>query len=174
NVKYVLADGYFPPGSTEVVLRHDGEVKVYEVEGALPRAFVAHATRQVRDDTVALAILRTNAIDPRREVLWSEPAAPPALSDPSVPDSVQTIRYDFNEIEYLVSTAAAGLLVAVDQYDPDWVATVNGQPAVIHRVNYLMRGVVLPPGVHRVRFTYAPRALAAGVRISLASAILSL
>src|SRR6185295_7189295 len=58
NVKYILADGYFPSGSTEVVLRHDGEVKVYEVEGALPRAFVAHATRQVRDDTVALAILR--------------------------------------------------------------------------------------------------------------------
>jgi hypothetical protein len=174
NVKYVLADGYFPPETHDVVLRHDGEVKVYEVEGALPRAFVVHKTRAVRDDAVAMAVIRTNAWDPRGEALWSEPAAPPTLSSPGVPDSVRSIRYDFNETEYLVSSAAPGILVTVDQHDPDWVATVDGQAAVIHRVNYLMRGVVLAPGVHRVRFVYAPRALSAGIRISLASAIVCL
>ena len=174
NVKYVLADGYFPAETKDVMLRHDGEVKVYEVEGALPRAYVAHAIRQVRDDTVALAVLRTQAFDPRAEVLWSEPTAAPPVASPGVPDSVRPIRYDFNEVEYLVSSAAPGLFVAIDQYDPDWIATVDGTPAAIHRVNYLMRGVALPAGVHRVRFAYAPRALAAGIQISLASAIVAL
>lgn len=174
NVKYVLADGNFPPEMHDVVLRHDGEVKVYEVEGALPRAFVVHAIRQVRDDGVALAVLRTQAFEPRNEALWSEATAPPPVSSPGVPDSVRSLRYDFNEVEYLVSLAAPGLFVVVDEYDPDWIATVDGQPAAIHRVNYLMRGVALPPGVHRVRFAYAPRALAAGIQISLASAIAAL
>jgi len=174
NVKYILADGYFPPETKDVKLRHDGEVKVYEVEGALPRAFVAHAILQVRDDTVALAVLRTHAFDPHAEVLWSEPTAIPTVSAPGVPDSVRSIRYDFNEAEYLVSTSAPGIFVAIDQYDPDWVATVDGAPAAIHRVNYLMRGVALPAGVHRVRFAYAPRALAAGIQISLASALVAL
>jgi hypothetical protein len=174
NVRYVLADGYFPPEIKDVTLRHDGEVKVYEVEGAMPRAFVVHAIRQVRDDTVALAVIRTQAFDPFAEVLWSEPAAVPPVSSPGVPDSVRTIRYDFNEVEYLVSTAAPGLFVTIDQYDPDWAVTVDGTPATIHRVNYLMRGVALQPGVHRVRYAYAPRALAAGIQISLASAIVAL
>ncbi|HKW50941.1 MAG TPA: hypothetical protein VJQ53_04340, partial [Candidatus Eisenbacteria bacterium] len=119
NVKYILADGTFPPGTKDVTLRHDGEVKVYEVEGVLPRAFVGHAIRQVRDDTVALAVMRTHGFDPRAEVLWSEATAPPPVSAAGVPDSVQSIRYDFNETEYMVSTSAPGLLVIVDQYDPD-------------------------------------------------------
>ena len=174
NVKYVLADGYFPAETKEVTLRHDGEVKVYEVEGVLPRAFVAHAIHQVRDDTVALAVLRTHAFDPRSEVLWSEATAAPPVAPPGVPDSVRSIRYDFNEVEYMVTSAAPGIFVAIDQYDPDWVATVDGTPAAIHRVNYLMRGVALPAGVHRLRFVYAPRALAAGIQISLASAIVAL
>ena len=74
----------------------------------------------------------------------------------------------------MVTSAAPGIFVAIDQYDPDWVATVDGTPAAIHRVNYLMRGVALPAGVHRLRFVYAPRALAAGIQISLASAIVAL
>ncbi|HEY6222014.1 MAG TPA: YfhO family protein, partial [Candidatus Eisenbacteria bacterium] len=174
NVKYILADGTFPPGTKDVTLRHDGEVKVYEVEGVLPRAFVAHAIRQVRDDAVALAVIRTRAFDPHAEVLWSEATTVPPVSAPGVPDSVRSIRYDFNEAEYLVSTSAPGIFVANDQYDPDWIATVDGAPAEIHRVNYLMRGVAISPGVHRVRFAYAPRALAAGIQISLASALVAL
>ena len=47
---------------------------------------------------------------------------------------------------------------------------MDGAPAAIHRVNYLMRAVALSAGVHRVRFAYALRALAAGIQISLAAA----
>jgi len=174
NVKYVLADGYFPAGMPGVILRHDGDVKVYEVEGILPRAFVAHAIRRVRDDGVALAVIRTHGFDFHREVIWSEPGEPPPVAPAEVADSVRTLHYDFNEMEYVVSTSSPGLFVTVEEYDPDWVVTVDGKPATIHRVNYLMRGVPLGPGVHRVRYAYAPASLAAGIRISTASAIVTL
>ena len=174
NVKYVMADGYFPAGTPGVVLRHDGDVKVYEIEGILPRAFVVHAMHPVRDDGVALAVIRTHGFDPHREAIWSEAGAPPLVAPATEPDSVRTLRYDFNEVEYVVSTSTPGLLVTVDEYDPDWVVTVDGRPSEIHRVNYMMRGVALPPGVHRVRYAYAPRSLAAGIRISTASAVLTL
>jgi hypothetical protein len=174
NVKYVLADGYFPPEQAGVVLRHDGDVKVYEIEGALPRAFVVHSIHPVRSDGVVLAIIRTLGFTPHREALWSEPETPPLVELAGLPDSVHTIRYDFNEIEYMVSTAAPGLLVTVDQWDPDWSVTVDGNPGRIHRVNYLMRGVAIPAGVHRVRFRYQPRSLEAGIRISSLAAVLTL
>ncbi len=174
NVKYVLADGTFPPETEGAALRHQGDVNVYELEGFRPRAYMSHAIRPVRDDGVAMATIRTQGFDPRAEVLWSEPLPPPATAEPLAPDSVRTIRYDFNEVEYMVSTAAPGLFVTVEQFDPDWSVTIDGKPARIHRVNYLMRGVPLQAGVHRVRFTYTPRALAAGIRISLASALAAL
>jgi hypothetical protein len=175
NVKYVLTDGYYPDTTGGVVLRHDGTVKVYEIQGATPRAYVVHRVRPVRDPSTALAFLRAGEFfDPRSEAVWSDPPPYPALTQPSVPDSVTRIRYDLNGSEYLVATAAPGLFVQADQFDPDWSAAVDGKPAQIHRVNYLMRGIVLPPGVHRVRLRYMPAALAAGIKVSVASVVLAL
>ena len=168
NVKYALLEGTMPPGTPGVTLRLDGEVKVYEIDGALPRAYVVHRVKAVRDDVVALATVRTGGFDPAHEALWSEPDLP-ALAEPVVHDSVRVLKYDFNEAEFSAVTAAPGLFVLADQYDPDWTATVDGRPARIHRVDYLMRGVLLAPGAHHVRFRYEPRALQAGVRISTAS-----
>ncbi len=172
NVKYVLADGYFPPGTADAVLRHDGEVKVYEILNPLPRASMIHAVHPVRDEAVALAVMRTGGFDPHESVLWSASSPPPMAERPAVPDSVRTLRYDFNDIEYMVSTAAPGVFLTVEEYDPDWKAFVDGRPVPIARVNYLMRGVALPAGVHRVRYAYEPRALAEGIRISIASSVI--
>jgi hypothetical protein len=170
NVKYVLADGYFPDTTTTVVLRHDGPVKAYEVNGALPRAFVVHALHPTLNPSTALAYIRSASFfDPRKEAIWTDPPPYPPMSEPVTPDSVTRLRYGMNESEYMVSTAAPGLFVQVDQYDPDWTATVDEKPATIHRVNYLMRGIPIPAGVHRVRLTYRPAALTAGLRLSSAS-----
>ncbi len=174
NVKYALLDGPLPPGTPGMALRHDGEIKVYEVEGALPRGYVVHRLKPVRDDVVALATLRTRNFDPAHEALWTEPDPLPPMAEPATPDSVSVIRYDFNEAAFLVSTTAPGLFVLSDQYDPDWRATVDQVPATIHRVDYLMRGVLIDPGVHRVRFTYVPHALEAGIRVSTLSLLLTL
>ncbi|WP_163381705.1 YfhO family protein [Cyclobacterium sp. SYSU L10401] len=43
-------------------------------------------------------------------------------------------------------------------YSEGWQATVNGQEAEIHRVNYLLRGLVLPEGEVRVEMSYQPQA----------------
>jgi hypothetical protein len=174
NTKYVLTDDYYPPDATGLVLRQDGPVKVYEVEGALPRAFVVHRLVPLRSETMALSLLHTQGFDPSVEALWAMPGPVPALRDPAVPDSVRIVRFDFNDVDVLVSTAAPGLLVTVDQWDPDWHVTVDGGPAALQRVNYLMRGVLLEPGVHRVRYQYMPRALEAGIRLSALSFVVTL
>jgi hypothetical protein len=173
NVKYVLLDGTLPDTTPGVALRLNGPIRIYEILGALPRAYVVHRLKPVKDDMVALATIHTNGFEPAQEALWTEGEVP-ALAAPVVPDSVRVIRYDFNEAEFLASTAAPGLLVLADEYDPDWKATVDGTPATIHRVDYLMRGVLLSPGVHRIRFTYVPHALEAGIRISTLSLALTI
>ena len=63
------------------------------------------------------------------------------------------------------------LLVLTDVHFPGWKATVDGRTAPIERVDYLLRGVVVPPGAHRVEFTYEPTSFRAGWIISLLAAL---
>jgi hypothetical protein len=173
NVKYVLLDGKLPPTTPGVTLRHEGDINVYEIEGVLPRAYVVHRLKPVRDDAVAMATIRTNGFNPAKEALWTGNDLLPPMSEPAERDSVRVLRYDFNEAEFLVLTQTPGLFVLADQYDPDWEATVDGKPATIHRVDYLMRGVLVGPGAHRVHFRYEPRSLREGIRISGASLLVT-
>jgi uncharacterized membrane protein YfhO len=44
---------------------------------------------------------------------------------------------------------------------------VDGEPAVVHQVNYLMQGVWLEPGGHRVELRFFPDSLRKGILVSL-------
>jgi uncharacterized membrane protein YfhO len=61
-----------------------------------------------------------------------------------------------------------------DAYYPGWQAWIDGKPATIRKADYLLRAVQVPPGVHRVTFTYAPLSYLAGALITLATGLLVL
>jgi len=171
NIKYVLTDGYYPDTTTDLTLRLDGPVKVYEVKGTAPRAYMVHRVFPVKGESAALAMVRTAPVlGPGQYAVWQDPPPYPKWPEPAAPDSVIRLRYDMNGSDYMVSTSTPGLLVQVDQWDPDWTATIDGTPVKVRRVNYLMRGIEVPAGVHRIRLRYLPASLQAGIRISLASA----
>jgi uncharacterized membrane protein YfhO len=67
----------------------------------------------------------------------------------------------------LETTAArATLLVLSEMAYPGWQVKVDGRPAQWLRVNYLLRGVALPPGQHRVEFYYRPWSFRLGAVVS--------
>ena len=53
-------------------------------------------------------------------------------------------------------TAEDRILVLSDGYHPWWKASIDGHPARIIKVYGFLRGLVLPPGSHRVEFFISP------------------
>src|SRR5262249_13011126 len=66
------------------------------------------------------------------------------------------------------------VLVLADPWSPGWKATLDGQPCPILRAEGWFRAVALPPGPHRVEFSYRPVSFYAGCAISgLALAVIA-
>jgi len=70
---------------------------------------------------------------------------------------VRLESYQPNALTYQVEATEGGLVVFSEIYYPEgWKATINGAAADILRVNYLLRGLVVPNGTSEVIFRFEP------------------
>jgi uncharacterized membrane protein YfhO len=104
--------------------------------------------------------------DLRNTAITSVPTDLPSIS--AIPATQATIEeYTPDQIRIRATAQQKGLLVLTDLYDPQWVATVDGESADILRSNHIMRGVLLTPGDHEIVFRYEPRSVQVGILVSL-------
>jgi hypothetical protein len=145
-----------------------GPYTLYENENAFPRAFlVPHAVPLPNRANLPAALRDT---DFRRQV-WLEDFTGEEVVTPYV-DTTQSpvatlIEYQPNRVVVEVAANTPGHLVLTDVWYPGWICAVDGEPAVVHRANYLFRSVRVAAGVHRVEFTFRPESYVNGRRISL-------
>ncbi|NIV35147.1 MAG: YfhO family protein, partial [Anaerolineae bacterium] len=66
------------------------------------------------------------------------------------------------------SLESPGYLVLTDTHYPGWEAEINGEPVDIERANLYFRAVYLPPGEHKILFSYSPSSARAGLGAGLA------
>ena len=154
------------PATYTEVWRND-MVRLLENTSALPRAWIVHDVVQT-DAANALALVENRAIDPRTTALVREPAAPLAPPPAGAVDSVVVTRYAADEATISVEAASDGMLVLADVYDAGWTVYVDGVQSELYRTYDLLRGVVVPAGVHDVVFRYELTSLRVGVWVSMA------
>ena len=71
--------------------------------------------------------------------------------------SIITITdYQPNKLTYTANSKNGGVVVFSEIYYPEWTATVDGKPAEIGRVNYVLRAMQLSPGKHEVVLDFHP------------------
>lgn len=76
--------------------------------------------------------------------------------------SVTLTDYRPDRLVYRTENAYDGLAVLSEIYYPHgWHATIDGEATELLRVDYLLRGVVVPAGSHELVLTFAPQTLAA-------------
>lgn len=88
---------------------------------------------------------------------------------------IKLTKYGLNQLDYQSSNSKAGLAVFSDVYYPaGWNVYIDGKKDEIVRVNYLLRGVKIPAGEHKIEMKFEPRSYYLGNSISRWSSILIL
>ncbi len=162
NVKYVVSA--FPIKQVDFIERaHFGSTMIYENMRLGPRAFVLSQIEAVPDAAAAAHWLDTNEV---RDAAVVE-GLPQSIDLKIVPHEAQIVFEQSDRIE--VQASGPGLLVLSEVFAPDWVATIDDQPAEIFPTDLTLRGVVLPWGDHTIVLAYQPKRVYAGVLISVLS-----
>lgn len=88
-------------------------------------------------------------------------------------DNIELVSYQPDMLEYIYKAAGERLAVFSDIYYPaGWKCYIDGEGGDHFRTNYVLRGMILPAGNHRIRFEFRPSSYYTGNKISLASSIL--
>lgn len=171
-----MAAGERPVGPGWSRVYRDEQRSLWRNLQAAPRASLVHRCVALPHQDDVLRMLR----DARRErptgvalVAGRCPdgieAAPEAGT---VLDSVRWVSSADEHVSLEVQVRSAALLRLADALMPGWLATLDGRPVPVETVDFALRGVVVPAGVHRVEFSYRPTAAWSGIGISAAAVAL--
>ena len=157
-----------PPLAGQRPAYEGADARIYRNPAALPRAFLVDR-QQVVDGAKAARNTVTAAGFPARSVAVTEQriAGIPEGTATSSPGAANIADYTAERVAVDTRSNRRSLLVLTDNWYPGWKAKVDGHDAPVERVDYLIRGVTVPAGAHRVEFRYDPASWRAGWIVSL-------
>jgi len=136
---------------------------------SLPRFFATTHIQAVDSDEEEMALISSESFDPQQITLVHAAEGEITLSGKPLESSIDVLEYSANVIRLRVNTDQPAMLVLIDAYYPGWVATVNGQPTRIWRVDHASRGVLVPAGESLVTMRFVPESFYTGLKITLAA-----
>jgi hypothetical protein len=86
--------------------------------------------------------------------------------------TIKLLKYDVTHLSYQSKTQKEQFAVFSEIYYKDgWNAYIDGELTNHFRVNYVLRGMIIPAGEHKIEFKFEPKVIQQGGMISLFSYI---
>ncbi|MBR1732339.1 MAG: YfhO family protein [Alloprevotella sp.] len=111
--------------------------------------------RFVKDADAEMQALQAG-LDTKREAVADEAFRSVLDGSPLDSGTVRLLQREANRLQYEITSPRGGVAVLSEVYYPGWTATIDGQPAEIGRVNYILRALKVPAGAHAVTLEYRP------------------
>lgn len=177
GVGYSIGKMPLHEGQREVAAEPQGGLKLYELDGALPRAWSVHQTKPARTAAEAAHLLITGNFDLRETAVIHGSAALPALATCSgqtaaAADEVRVVERTLHRLRLQVRMACRGLVLVNDNHYPGWTAVMDGRAAPIVTANVALRSVVVEAGSHEIAFHFRPASVYWGAALSLVGLLL--
>lgn len=151
----------------------DGKQIVLENREVLPKAWLVPSVLKVDNPEQMLSMLQSAIFRPDQTALVESPP-PISLNQPfsGPPGNARVERYEGERINVSATAKTNCILVLGDKFYKGWKATVDGVSTAIYPVNYILRGVYLTPGTHRIEFIFDPLPFKIGKWLTLSSFVL--
>ena len=118
-------------------------------------------------------IERVGKIDLRHEAVADNKFSQQLGQSTTQANSVVTITaYEPNKLTYDVESDKGGVVVFSEIYYPGWTATIDGQPAELGRVNYILRALNVKQGKHQVVLSFDPKSVKTTETVAYVSLVL--
>jgi len=86
---------------------------------------------------------------------------------------IKLINYDVTSLSYKSITKSVQFAVFSEIfYKEGWNAYLDGEQVPHYRVNYVLRGMKIPAGIHNIEFKFEPKVIEKGKTVSLISYVL--
>jgi hypothetical protein len=164
GARYILTPRDSIPRRYEHVARVQA-TNIYRNRRAMPAAFIVHRAELV-EDTQAVDMLRSPEFDYAGLLLLHDTSKPLPGLGPGPQGADESVELTYGPGDTVVARARLnrrGHLVLSQQHYPGWQVEVDGRPAKLLRVDYLLMGVALPGGQHTVRFRFRPASFRRGL-----------
>ena len=133
------------------IIDREGETRLYENTRVLPRAFLVKNVLQTDSDQGEMEKLFSIS-DRFLQIATSQDSITLDSSELTQDESAQIISYKDSIVIIKTFTNAKRLLVLTDVYYPTWKVFVDKKETKLYRVDYTLRGVVVPAGSHKIEF----------------------
>ncbi|MCP4423333.1 MAG: YfhO family protein [Chloroflexi bacterium] len=152
-------------------------VWIYENPNVAPRAFMVHHVERRPEDEV-ITTLHAPDFNWYHSAVMTESLPDEqqkSLSDAPIrtASNVAITNYQSQQVDIIVETPAAGLLVLSDSFYPGWEAMVDGEETAVYQVDHALRGVFVPAGTHEIQFRFRPKTVQTAVVIASISLLVT-
>ncbi len=98
----------------------------------------------------------------------------PAVKSPGN-SSVSLTDFGLHNLNFDVKTDSTAFLTISEVYYPaGWKAYVDGKETEIFATNYILRGIVVPAGEHKIEMIFAPPVYKLSLKLSLIGSLLTI
>jgi len=151
----------------------DDGTGIFETPASLDRAFIVHNFEMVKNDTLAIEMLKDSAFDPSNTVIIDDMFKIDFPTGGDIPGRsfVKSLKYTKDGAVVNAHFHTAGFLVLTDNWVPYWNASVDGDLVNVHRAYGTFMAVECLEGDHEIIFNYNSPPYKAGRILTLSSMI---
>ncbi|MCD4820060.1 MAG: YfhO family protein [Candidatus Cloacimonetes bacterium] len=172
NVKYVIFDQKLPFPNMEYAF-HDRKLDktAYRNKDYLPRAWFVKNIEVISEKEEIWNRMNSQGFDPDQTALLEQEIPHITHCDTS---SVKMLSFDLHNIKFETKSDSSEFLVISEIYYPKgWKAFIDNKETEILATNYILRGLVVPAGSHKIEMIFKPETYDLSVKLSYLGIILS-
>ncbi len=181
NTKYIIFSSQLPLPNLTQVFYDEAEGKyVYKNSDYLPRGWFVKKLIYKKDEKSVCNLLNSKAFNPKNEAIVEEKIPGFVFENDiaTIKDTTSSAiltNFDANNLSFEVKADTTGFMVISEVYYPaGWKAFIDGKETQIYPVNYILRGIVVPKGEHKVTLKFISETYIKSGLYSLIGIVLSL